>query len=165
MRRAASTRAWLACTAARASLGRGLGGLLHLAGGGILLGGLGRGGFQFGDRLGALVDIGPQPAPFGQRRNRGGVRRIRGGGDHLRLLELAGERGDGVGRGPRRGEPLGCLRALAGEPSQVFGQRRMPADRIVDLGDRGGAPGHLVVGGTQPADRGWPTPRSDGRWG
>ena len=82
--------------------GRGLGGFLHLAGGGVLLGGLGRGGLQFGDRRGALVDIGPQPPPFGQRRDRRGVRRVRGGGDHLGLLELAGQFGDGVGRGPRR---------------------------------------------------------------
>ena len=122
-------------------LGRGLGGLLHLAGGGVLLGGLGRGGFHPGDRLGAAVDVGAQPAPFGKRRNGGRVRGIRGGCNHLRLLELSGELGDGVGRGPRRGQPFRRLRPLGGQSREVLGERRMPAHRVVDLGDGGGTPG------------------------
>ena len=115
-----------------------------------------RGGFHPGDRLGAAVDVGAQPAPFGKRRDRGRVRGIRGGGDHLRLLELARELGDGVGRGPRRGEPFRRLRPLGGQSRQVLGERRMPAHRVVDLGDGGGTPADLVVGGTQPVDHGRP---------
>ena len=54
------------------------------------------------------------------------------------------------------GEPLGRLRALVRQPRQVVGERGVPAHRVVDLRDRGRAPGHLVVGVAQPLGRGRP---------
>ena len=73
--------------------------------------------------------------------------------DHLGLLELLGQRGDGLGRGAAVGETLGRIRPLLGEPRHVVSQRRVPAHRVVDLRHRGRAPGHLVVGVAQPLDR------------
>ena len=86
--------------------GGGLGRLVHLGGGGQFFGGCGRRGRQLCDRSGPLVDVGPQPPSFGDRRNRGGVAGFSGGGDQLGLLELPGQRVDGVRRGLSRREPL-----------------------------------------------------------
>ena len=129
---------------------------LYLPCGQLLLVGLCRSGFQFGDGRGALVDIGPQPAPLGQRRDRRCERRIGGRGDHLRLLELLGQRGDLFGGRSRGRQPLGRLRALARDSLELGGERGVRPDRIVDLGDRGCAPGHLVVGVRHPVRRGGP---------
>ena len=59
-------------------------------------------GLQFGDRGRALVDVGTQPSPLGERGDGRGVGGIRGRGDHLGLLELLGQRGDRLGRGSGR---------------------------------------------------------------
>ena len=107
----------------------------------------------------------PQPPPVGDRRNRGGAAGFRGGSDQLGLLELAGQRGDGVGSGLGRRELLRRVRALVGQPGKVFGERRMPPHRVVDLRDRGRAAGQLLVGGPQPVRRGGPLARWDGRFG
>ena len=82
---------------------RGLGRLLHFSGGGELVEGFDRRGLQLGDRGRPLVDVRTQPSPFGECGDRRGVGGIRGRGDHLGLLELLGQRRDGLGRrhGPR----------------------------------------------------------------
>ncbi len=93
-----------------------LGGLLHLVGGELVFVCSSGCGFEFGDRRGAFLDVGLQPAPLGQRRDGGFKRGACRRGDHLGLLELLAQRGDLFGRRSRGGQSLGGFGTLAGKP-------------------------------------------------
>ena len=96
--------------------GRGLGRLLHFSGGGELVEGFGRCRLQPRNRGGPLVDVGTQPSPFGECCDRCGVGGVRGGGNHLGLFELLGQRSDRLGRGAGLGEALSRIGPVLGEP-------------------------------------------------
>ena len=84
-------------------------------------------------------------------------RRVCGRGDHLRLLELLGQRGDLLrlpsARSPGSWPPPSARRTVASRSAVSVA---CVAHRIVDLGDRGRTPGHLVVGVPHPLGRGGP---------
>jgi len=133
-----------------------LGGFLNLVCGEFVFMRLRGSLLQLGDRSGALGDVGLQPSPLGQRRDGRSERGIGGGGDHLGLLELLGQRGDLLGRGSGNGQALDRLRPLAREPLAFGGEGGVRPDGVVDLGDRSRAPCHLVVGVSHAFGRGGP---------
>ncbi len=95
---------------------RARGRLLHFGSGGELVEGFGSCPRQLGDRGRPLVDVRTQPSSLGECRDRYGVGGIRGGGDHLGLLELLGQRGDGLGRDTGLGEAFSRIGPVLGKP-------------------------------------------------
>ena len=140
------------------SLGRRRGDVTNFGCDRLVLSGKRRLGFQVGDRLDALVDVGAQPSSFGQRRRRRVGRCLRCRGNDLRLLQFGGERGDDGGCRAGGGEALLrrlTLRVQLGEPLRQLG---VPAHTVVDLGDCRGAVSHLFVGRGAAGDRRRPLP-------
>ena len=86
------------------------------------------------------------------------MRRPRRIGDDGGLVELTAQRGDRLCSGPGDHQPLGDPRAFDRQSSQFTGEHGVAADRLVDLGDRRHARGHVLVGGLQPFGRSSPFP-------